>query len=262
MQLEPFVFENAMSPSEMARERILEVRGNPLFICDWLRVVFMHYEVDKDLLRRAVPFPLDLRDGSAYISLVAFTMVGMRPRLGGSLFARIFRPIATHEFLNCRTYVQQGAEPGIYFLAEWLPNRLSVLLGPRIFGLPYRHGQMNYSRISAEHPVSQTITEPKSKRSLEYSAILPEDHSSSRCPRGSLVEFLMERYTAFTAVGRRRGKFRVWHEPWTQSKLKLQVTEDSLLRATWPWFESARLAGANYSRGRHGVWMGRPQFVR
>ena len=30
------------------------------------------------------------------------------------------------------------------FLAEWLPNRLSVLLGPATFGLPYRLGDIDY----------------------------------------------------------------------------------------------------------------------
>ncbi len=51
----------------------------------------------------------------AYVSLVAFTMRGLRPRLGG---AALLKPIATHEFLNVRTYVKHRGERGIYFLAD------------------------------------------------------------------------------------------------------------------------------------------------
>src|SRR5690348_5003511 len=110
-------------PSTAARQRLLSCRGEPLFYSDWLRAVFIHYEVDPVLLQRFVPFPLDLRDGKAYVSLVAFTMEGLRPCRGGPLAAWALAPIATHELLNVRTYVRHGNETGIYFIAEWIPNR-------------------------------------------------------------------------------------------------------------------------------------------
>jgi len=75
------------TPSSVARARILAVPGEPLFYADWLRAVFIHYEVDADALQRDVPFDLDLHDGSAYVSLVDFTLRNMRPRLGGKLTA-------------------------------------------------------------------------------------------------------------------------------------------------------------------------------
>ncbi|MFT4640844.1 MAG: hypothetical protein ACI8T1_004177 [Verrucomicrobiales bacterium] len=42
------------------------------------------------------------------------------------------------------TYVKNGDEPGIYFMTEWVPNRLAAFLGPRTFGLPYRLGELAY----------------------------------------------------------------------------------------------------------------------
>ena len=63
---------------------------------------------------------------------------------------RLFQPIATHNFLNVRTYVIHNGEPGIHFLAEWLSNRLAVALGPVTFGLPYHHGHLAYN-LSGEH---------------------------------------------------------------------------------------------------------------
>src|SRR5581483_402315 len=78
-------------PSLAARERMLGVRGEPLLYADWLRVVFVHFEVEAGVLQRAVPFELDLFEGRAFVSLVAFTMRGMRPRIGGKLGAWLFK---------------------------------------------------------------------------------------------------------------------------------------------------------------------------
>ena len=125
-----------------AKTRMLSRRGEPLFLADWMRVLMIHFEVDPAALQRDVPFELDLREGHAFVSLVAFTMAHMRPRQGGTLAAWWLKPIATHHFLNVRTYVRHKGEPGIHFLAEWLPNWVAVKLGPRAFGLPYRHGRI------------------------------------------------------------------------------------------------------------------------
>jgi uncharacterized protein len=132
--------------SETARKRLLSIRGEPLFYADWDNVIFIHYQTDPQELQRCIPYHLDLYDGSAFVSLVAFTMRGLRPRFGGSLSALFFKPISTHHFLNVRTYVTHEAEPGIYFMQEWLSSRLATWLGPRSFGLPYRFAQMDYHR--------------------------------------------------------------------------------------------------------------------
>src|ERR1043166_5129237 len=104
--------------------------GEPLFVADWDRVLMIHFAVDAKRLQHDVPFELDLRDGLAFVWLVAFTMRGMRPGLGGCLPSWMFRPIATHDLLNGRTYVRTGGEAGIHFLAEWVSSRLALALGP------------------------------------------------------------------------------------------------------------------------------------
>src|SRR5437870_3967624 len=103
--------------SRLARHRLLSLRGEPLFIADWDRALMIHYEVDRAALQQVVPFEIDLCDGKAFVSTVAFTLRNMRPRFGGRLLAWMVRPIATHHFLNVRTYVRHGGEQGIYFLA-------------------------------------------------------------------------------------------------------------------------------------------------
>jgi uncharacterized protein YqjF (DUF2071 family) len=243
--------------SKAGKRRILAKAGEPLFLARWDRAVFIHFEADPVVLQRDVPFPIDLRDGRAFVSLVAFTLLRMRPRRGGRLGEWLFKPIASHEFLNVRTYVRNAGEPGIFFLAEWLSNPLSVRLGPRSFGLPYRFGQLKYAHAHDDDEIHGTVTANEGR--LEYRATIPgPDFDPSEA--GSQTEFLLERYTAFTCHRGRRRLFRVWHEPWAQTPIEIEVTADNLLASTGDWWRSAECVGANYSPGVE-VWMGRPHRI-
>jgi hypothetical protein len=247
--------------SEAARRRLLSIRGEPLFLADWLRPVFIHYEVPAAALQRDVPFELDLHNGKACVSLVAFTMRRMRPFRGGAFTSWILKPIANNDFLNVRTYVRHRGEPGIYFLTEWMNNPISVHLGPVTFGLPYRFGKMNYQHRHEEGTLNGTVHETTNGPTLNYETNLTEPHFAP-CPAGSLDEFLLERYTAFTSHKTSRRFFRIWHEPWKQQPLQISVADIRLLETIWPWFAGAQLAGANYSPGARDVWMGRPHHVK
>ena len=254
---------NAMdlTPSASARRRMLSHRGEPLFFADWMRVLMMHFEVDADGLQPHVPYKLDLHDGKAFVTLVAFAMENMRPRVGGRLGALLLKPIASHDFLNVRTYVTHNGEPGIHFLAEWLSNRLAVSLGPRTFGLPYRHGRIFYDHDGRLGQYRGRVQDVRTKAAFHYRARSQPAVTLSPCERCSLDEWLMERYTAFNAARGRRRFFRVWHPPWPQSPVAVTIEDLALLEANWPFFKSARLIGANFSPGLSGVWMGRPHLA-
>ena len=254
------VVENEPRLSQAARSRLLSIRGEPLFLADWLRPVFIHYEVPTAALQRDVPFALDLHNGKAYVSLVAFTMRRMRPFRGGPFTAWMLKPIANNDFLNVRTYVHYRNEPGIYFLTEWMNNPISVHLGPITFGLPYRFGEMNYRHRHEEGTLSGTVAETEHDAALNYKTTLTDPHFAP-CPAGSLDEFLLERYTAFTSHKTSHRLFRIWHEPWKQTGIEISVSDLRLLKTVWPWFADAKLTGANYSPGARDVWMGRPHRV-
>jgi uncharacterized protein len=246
--------------SETARRRLLSIKGEPLFLADWLRPIFVHYEVPVAKLQRDVPFELDLREGRAYVSLAAFTMRGMRPFRGGPLAAWLLRPIARNDFLNVRTYVRHRGEPGIYFLTEWMNNRFSVRLGPWTFGLPYRFGELNYEHQHENGKLSGAVRETIRGPAFQYDAELTQPIFAT-CPAGSLDQFLLERYTAYTAHKTKRRFFRIWHGPWVQQAIRITVARVDLLEKIWPWFGDATLIGANYSPGAKDVWMGRPHHV-
>jgi len=246
---------------EVARRRLLSVRGEPMFYADWERAVFIHFEVNAKALQAEVPFGLDLREGRACVSLVAFTMRGLRPRLGGRLGAWLFKPIASHEYLNVRTYVRCRGEPGIYFLAEWLPNPLSVRLGPWPFGLPYRLGNLDFQQDHDGLGIHGIVADRAGGGRLEYRGQVDEALEPSASPANSIEEFRMERYTAFTQRGTVARYFRIWHEPWLQSPMHLEMLDESLLAANFPWFRQAQFVGANYSAGVFGVQMGWPHRI-
>lgn len=247
------------SLSAAARRRMLQSPGEPLFYANWDHAVMIHYEADPDALQREVPFELDLRDGRAFVSLVAFTLRRMRPRRGGRVGEWLLKPIATHEFLNVRTYVRARSEPGIFFLVEWLSNRLSVPLGPPVFGLPYRYGQIKYLHDQPTQGISGRVEAKAGTFSYRGASATGE---LAACEPGSLTEFLMERYTAFTRPShRRRPKlFRVWHDPWPQTPIDIETTATDLLATSGAWWKTAEYIGANYSPGVD-VWMGRPHRI-
>ncbi len=243
--------------SDAARQRMLTHRGEPLFLARWDRAVFIHYEAQPESLQQCVPFQLDLRNGRAFVSIVAFTLVRMRPRIGGWVGELLLKPIGTHGFLNIRTYVHHNGESGIYFLGEWLSNRISVFLGPRTFGLPYRFGKINYEH---DHEHGRLLASVWAKEGrFRYRATV--ENNFEICEANSITEFLIERHTAFTQdrYGRRRF-FRVWHEPWKQVSINIDVTADELIDSTGDWWQGARCIGADYSPGA-SVWMGWPHKV-
>jgi uncharacterized protein YqjF (DUF2071 family) len=248
---------------EEARQRYLDHEGAPLFLANWERALFLHYAVAPEVLAPHVPFPLDLRDGQAYVSLVAFTMRRFRFARGGGLAEGLGRAIGDLRFLNVRTYVRHQGEPGIQFLAEWISSGTQTLLGPLLYSLPYHWGRLEYDHRHEVGEVSGRVASRFGGEEFVYEARFP--HTAGACPdwRGSesdtTDDFLLERYTAFNGRPERGHYFRIWHEPWEQTRAEVNVHNDSLLRENFPWWPQATLVGANYSPGAFGVWMGAPR---
>jgi uncharacterized protein len=245
--------------SELAQKRFLAEERRPLMFSDWTNAAFIHFAVDPQFLQPQIPFALDLFEGNAVVSVVAFSIRRLRPVIGGRVSELLFQPIGNHEFFNVRTYVNNGNRAGIFFMAEWLNNRLSVALGPRSYGLPYRFGQLKYDHaLVRDGELSGTAT--TSLGNFTYHA-QPLVEELGTCGHGTLDEFLLERYTAFTwrrGVGR---YFQIWHEPWPMLPLKVELTNDELLNATGKWITNATLIGGHYSPGVRNIWMSAPHRI-
>src|SRR5262245_42842359 len=250
---------SATALHEHARERMVTIERGGVFRSDWLRAVFIHYEVQPQDLAPVVPLPLDLWGGHAIVSVVAFLMRRFRPRRSGPPGALIMAPCARHALLNLRTYVRPSGEPGIVFLAEWVPNPLSAWLGPHLFGLPYRLGRMRYRHEHQTGKLTGRICTLGGGKRFEYRASVNRHGQFGPAGRGTIDEFLLERYTAYTI---RRGfpcLFRIWQEPWRCSSIVPEIAADGLLRTSHSWFARARLVGGHYSPGVKDVWIGMPR---
>ena len=244
-----------------AQRRLLETERGGILRSDWIRVVFIHFQIDPAILARHTPFELDLYEGRAYVSLVAFLMRRFRVRGTGMIGSALCAPAARHGLLNVRTYVRRRGEPGICFLTEWIPNRLSVMLGPRLFRLPYRFARLNNLHDPERGQLRGAAQTSDGRHRLDYEAVI----DPSKCFRPALTEtldeFLLERYTAFTTRRGRASVFRIWHEPWHQVAIDPHLSERSLLNLTGTWLEQTVMAGGHYSPGVRDVWIGRPHWA-
>lgn len=239
-------------PSAVARERILTEKGGALWQAEWNRVLMLHWSVPAAALQPWVPFPLDEREGRAWVSAVAFHLQGMKWRRFG-----LPLPLSSHTFLNLRAYVRVNDEPGIFFLREWVPWRPGVMLSRPMYGLPFVAARLRYQH---RHEAGSMRGEVRSQnRALRYQAEAPQ--AFDVCEAGSLDEFLLERYTAFTEWRGWRRFFRVWHPPWRQAAVEAEVSDASLLGLTGNWAAQARYEGAHYSPGLPTVWMGAPHGI-
>lgn len=236
-----------------------DVNFQPLLMADWDDVTFVHFAIEPALLQQNVPFELDLRDGTAYVSLVAFTQRHLRPRVGGRLAAILSAPLAGHEFLNVRTYVRHGGEQGIYFLCEWIPNRLATWLGPPLYGLPYRLGRLAYEYDRASGRCRHRISEGRAN--LAFDAAFDASTPPAPAAADSLEAFLLERYVAFTCCRRRECCFRVSHVPWLLRRAEIRMHDSMLLTEVGVDWAHATLIGGHYSTGVKGVGLGPPVVI-
>jgi len=234
----------------------------PDFAADWRDMTLVHYRFAPQDLAAAAAFPLDLYDGSAYVSLVLFRLMRMRPWGWGRAGQWLCRPISDHFFLNLRTYVRTAQGPGIEFLAEWIPNLVSLRLGPMLYGLPYRLGRFSTKRrAGALGTTRATITDSALPGRIEI-ATGAGSGPEMPCERGSLAEFLLERYLAFTSHRGVRRFFRVEHPAWRVREPSWFSCAASLVEQAFPWFACGELAGAHETVGFRSVRMTRAVPLR
>lgn len=229
----------------------------PLFRADWVDALFVHFPVAPRVLQPLIGMELDTFNGHAWVSLVAFTQTHLRFAATGSA-AWLTRPLSDHPFLNLRTYVRDGDERGIFFMAEWIPNRLAVLLGPAMYGLPYRLGRLQYQHRPAAGQLHCKV-EGRGGR-IKIAGRFDPTRGALVAREDTLEQFLVERYTAFTIHKRIRRSFRVDHEPWRFHPAEVELPDLSLLRSFLPAeLRIHQPACAHYSTGVFNVAISKPE---
>ncbi|MEO0794281.1 MAG: DUF2071 domain-containing protein [Verrucomicrobiota bacterium] len=239
----------------LAEERLAH-EGGPLMRAAWRDVLMIHFLIDPAELQGHVPFELDLCEGWAVVTLVAFRMEEIRLEVAIDFPNWIMAP-AEHTFLNVRTYVRVGDEEGIFFLSEYVPKLLARFIGPVTYGLPYRFTQMNYQHHGGGRCFFGDIGR---REKLVFAAEYALEATDGEVDE--FDDFVHERYNAFT---RRRGetiRFRVAHPRWEMHRARMLAWEDGLLERDFPFWDRTQFVAAFFTPGFDDVALGAPVVLR
>jgi uncharacterized protein YqjF (DUF2071 family) len=192
----------------------------------WLDLLFAHWRVDHDRLRKVVPpqLPIDTFDGSAWLGVTPFVVSALRLR--GTLPPPLLSSFCE---INVRTYVNVADRPGIYFLSLDAASRAAVLAARRFYRLPYfrsdievvsRPGdEVRYSarRISGDGPAAEFRA--------EYRPVGPPDPAEP----GTLAHWLAERYCLYAVDDEQRVvRADIHHAPWPLRSAEIELERNTM----------------------------------
>ncbi len=113
--------------------------SKPFLTARWQHLALVNYAVDPARLAPYLPagLELDLLDGQAHMSLVAFDFCDTRvlgiPWPGYRRFPEI----------NLRFYVREGDRRGVVFIREYVPKRLIAWIARWLYNEPYVYAPMS-----------------------------------------------------------------------------------------------------------------------
>ncbi len=184
----------------------------------WRNVALLSWEVDDALLEPLVPNGLEIDHwgGNAYISLVGLWFDDVRV-LG------IRAPARKYEEVNLRFYVRRppGADvggPGVIFIRQLVPHRMTAFLARRVYGEPFLAVPM-YHRFGGTE-----VADPCRECRVEYGwgsngrqhgFWLESDAEPAYTAPGSLDEFLTARHWGYNGKpGVRTRAYNLTRPPW------------------------------------------------
>lgn len=175
---------------------------------EWNNTIFLHWKVDKKILESFVPkeLEIDLFEGESWVSIVAFTMKKIRPRI-----LPAFPPISNFDEVNIRTYIRHKKKTGVYFLSVEGGKLVSCKLSKALSQLPYRYSKMQ--RTSNNYQVMNS----------EYGDEFSMDYSVGKAMEkvSSLDLWLTERYALFQDTRSSVNKFELHHLPWNLQSVSI-----------------------------------------
>jgi len=234
-----------------AGARALDAGGGSVMRAAWLDVLMLHFVVPVKPLQAVTPFSLDLFAGWGVVTLVAFRLSNLR-LVRWPWLPRWATAPGEHEFLNVRTYVKPVAETGIHFLREFVPKRLARMVGPLLYGLPYRLARIGY-RHDPRTRRFQGLIGDAVEFDAEYAA------APDRTIAETFDEFVLERYTAFHRRGKTALRFRVAHPCWEMHRARLLAFRAPGLLRDFAFWRDAQLVGGHFTPGFEQVDMGPPR---
>ena len=215
-----------MRPEEAPIDRIsqaLRPGGKNAGLQHWRNLLFLHWPIAPDVIRRLIPqeLELDLFDGQAWVGLVPFRMQGIRPRWLPEAFA--------FNFLECnvRTYVLHNGEPGVYFFSLDASSFLAVWAARLGWSLPYYDARIEET-MPESHIRYQVERTNKARLDVRYRV----GHSLGISLPGTREHFFLERYLLFTGRRNRILRGQVSHSAYPVYTAEILELSESLLAAS------------------------------
>ncbi len=192
----------------------------------WTNLLFAHWPLPPDIIRPLVPpmLPLDLYDGRAWVAVAPFSISGLRMRGMPALPV-----ISRFPELNVRTYVTLDGKPGVFFFSLDAANLSAVWAARNFYYLPYYHAKMS-ARASGEDVQYSCRRWSKRKPAEflgEYRPIAPVELR----PRGTLENFLTERYCLYSLLGPRVYRAEIHHEQWPLQNASAEIARNTMAAA-------------------------------
>ena len=193
----------------------------------WRHVLFANWPVDPDLVESHLPerLTLDTYDGKAWLSVVPFTNIDVRPRIlpRGTGF-----PLPE---LNLRTYVTHDGRPGVYFFSLDADGIVAVI-GARLFHhLPYYYASIDLS-VERDRVRFTSRRRHPGARSVRFEATYGASGDIENAAPGTLGHFLTERYRYYTEAPDGTIRYAsVQHDPWPLYDAVVEIENNSLFAA-------------------------------
>ncbi|GAA5116249.1 YqjF family protein [Pseudonocardia adelaidensis] len=189
----------------------------------WLDVAFLHWAVDPDAVRHLLPAGVapDVADGSTYVGLIPFRLVGTAVAGGPPV------PWGTFLETNVRLYsVDAAGRRGVVFRCMAAESRPAVAAGRAVFGLPYRWASMRFGRAGALRGYSARLRGPGPPVRSRV-AVAPVGPPID----GPLERFLTARWGLHVGHLGRTWYLPTTHVAWPLRRAEVHELDDGLLAA-------------------------------
>ncbi len=199
--------------------------GWPIMYQTWDKLLFLHWPVEIQSLRRLIPAGLEIDpwQGTAWVGVTPFTISSARLPLSPAV------PFlsASHE-LNVRTYVHRNGVPGVWFLSLDASNALAVW-GARIgYSLPYVRATMDL-RCHDERIEFHSVRAEPGPVPAEFHASWRLGEQLPEAELDSQEFFLIERYCLYSSDGERLYRARIFHRPWPLRAAQVEHLDSSMV---------------------------------
>ena len=189
---------------------------------NWKSLTFMHWEVSPDFLRKYLPddLEIDLFEGKAYVGTIPFRMEKVRPR-----FLPPISFISNFPEFNIRTYVKKNGKSGVFFLTLDAQSHITCYYAPLAYSLPYRYAKCKFETNEEGGFIWQ------SKRKEDGVSLKGQSYSNGpilQAEKGSLEEFLFERYCLYVYHEGKTCRAYTYHEPWKFRVGEVEIIENTL----------------------------------